>query len=331
MKLQQRINILKELGEYMQSEDPSWLEAKSMASRANGWFIPSFIDSAVTGIAKNFLDEEKLEKWVGSYPLKDNPGEISTVGVVMAGNIPLVGFQDFLCVFGSGHHQRIKLSSKDSVLLKHVAGYLVRADESCAQVFSFSELLKNCDAYLATGSNNSARYFEQYFGKYPNIIRRNRTSVAILDGNETEDELNLLADDIQLYFGLGCRNVTQLYVPEEYDFVPLLSALKKYDFLIDDHKYKNNFDYNLAIQLINHQFYMTNSSLLLIESPSLFSPIAQLHYQYYSDKDKLTANLPYQQIQCIAGHGYTPFGKAQQPELTDYADGIDTMTFLCAL
>jgi hypothetical protein len=331
MKLQQRIQILKELGDYMLSDEPAWIAAKAAASRANGWFIPSFVDAAVNGIANNFLNENRLRLWLAGYPVKDSPQPVKTVGVVMAGNIPLVGFHDFLCVFLSGHYQKIKLSAKDSILMKHLADHLFSLDASLASRFVFSELLKNCDAYIATGSNNSARYFEQYFGKYPHIIRRNRTSVAILDSSETPEELDLLADDIQLYFGLGCRNVTQVYVPEEYDFVPLLSALKKYDFLIEDHKYKNNFDYNLALPLINHQFYMTNSSLLLIESPSPFSPIAQLHYQFYSDKDKLTANLPLDQIQCIVGHGHIPFGKAQQPELSDYADGIDTMAFVCTL
>ena len=158
-------------------------------------------------------------------------------------------------------------------------------NEEVNDLISFSEMLKGCDAYIATGSNNSAGYFEYYFGKYPHIIRRNRTSVAILTGNETNEELEKLADDVYLYFGLGCRNVTKLYVPEGYDFIPLLTAFKKYNYLADHHKYKNNYDYNLAIHLLNKKFYMSNESLLLVEDASLFSPISQLNYEFYTDQE----------------------------------------------
>jgi len=193
-------------------------------------------------------------------------------------------------------------------------------------------MLKGCDAYIATGSNNSSRYFEYYFGKYPHIIRRNRTSVALLTGEETNDELEKLADDVYLYFGLGCRNVTKIYVPDKYDFVPLLSAFKKYDYLAGHNKYKNNYDYNLALHLLNKKYYMTNGSILLIEEPSVFSPISQLNYEFYDNKKELTASLQSRDdLQSIISKDLIPFGRGQYPALDNYADGVDTLEFLTSL
>jgi hypothetical protein len=193
-------------------------------------------------------------------------------------------------------------------------------------------MLKNCGAYIATGSNNSARYFEYYFAKYPHIIRRNRTSVAILDGTETPAELEALADDVMLYFGLGCRNVTKVFVPENYNFDPLLKALRKYLHLADHHKYKNNYDYNLALVLLGNAVHIAADNIILQESSSVFSPISVLHYSYYTDAAALGEELKVNNdLQCIVGHGFTPFGMAQQPSLSDYADGVDTMQFLTGL
>jgi hypothetical protein len=254
------------------------------------------------------------------------------IGIVMAGNIPLVGFHDFLSVFISGHKQTIKLSSKDDILLKHLVEKMTAWEPSLAAVVSFAEMLKGCDAYIATGSNNSARYFNQYFSKYPSIIRRNRTAVAILTGNETPDELELLSDDVHQYFGLGCRNVTKLYVPPGYDFVPLLRAFDKYKYFADHHKFKNNYDYQLSIALLNNIFYMTNGSALLLENAAIFSAISQLNYSYYEDENKLLDELTgNEDIQCICGHLGIAFGQAQCPALMDYADGVDTMQFLLTL
>jgi hypothetical protein len=193
-------------------------------------------------------------------------------------------------------------------------------------------MLKGCDAYITTGSNNSSRYFEYYFGKYPHIIRRNRTSVAILQGDESSEDLEKLADDVYLYFGLGCRNVTKLFVPENYDFIPLLTAFKKYNYLADHQKYKNNYDYNLAILLLNKKFYMSNESILLAENISLFSPISQLNYEYYSNLNELETILTgNQDLQCLVGKNYLPFGNAQSPSIDDFADGINTLKFLSGL
>ena len=192
--------------------------------------------------------------------------------------------------------------------------------------------MKGCDAYIATGSNNSSRYFDYYFGKYPNIIRRNRTSVAVLTGEEMPAELEKLADDVYLYFGLGCRNVTKIYVPADYDFVPLLEAFRKYNYQADHHKYKNNYDYNLALHLLNKKYYMTNGSILLIEDAGIFSPISQLNYEFYSGNDDLTARLPAaRDLQCVVGKSFIPFGGAQCPSISEYADGVDTLKFLADL
>jgi hypothetical protein len=235
-------------------------------------------------------------------------------------------------VFVSGHTQTIKLSGKDDVLLKHLVQKLYSWDISVQNFISFAEMLRGCDAYIATGSNNSARYFEQYFAKYPSIIRRNRTSAAILNGKETEEELDKLSDDIHLFFGLGCRNVTKIFVPAAYDFVPLLKAFDKYKYFADHHKYKNNYDYQLSIALMNNIYYMTNEATLLIENESIFSAISQLNYSFYTDvaavKNALAEN---NDVQCIVGNGHIAFGQAQQPGLFDYADGVDTMQFLLTL
>jgi hypothetical protein len=250
----------------------------------------------------------------------------------MAGNIPLVGFHDFFCVFLTGHHAMIKPSSKDEALITHLVNKLIEWNDEVEQFITISGMIKNCDAYIATGSNNSSRYFEYYFGKYPSIIRKNRTSVAILTGYETHEELKKLSDDVYQYFGLGCRNVTKIFVPKNYDFVPLLNAFKKYDHLADHHKYKNNYDYNLAIHILNNKYYMTNDSIILIENGSPFSPISQLHYEYYSNENELREKLKKDQsIQCIVSKKDIGFGEAQCPNVNDYADGIDTMKFLMSL
>ena len=329
MKLPYRINLLSGLGNYMLSGEPGWQEAKSKASRENGWFTPEFIDIAVQNIVSRFLQKNILEEWTSLLP-DDLPEEkVKTVGIVMAGNIPLVGFHDFLSVFVSGHKAIIKLSARDKELIKHLVEKMIEWEPLLEGYIRFEEMLKGCDAYIATGSNNSSRYFDYYFGKYPHIIRKNRTSVAILTGNETAEELDLLSDDVFQYFGLGCRNVTKLYVPEAYDFIPLLEAFKKYNHLADHHKFKNNYDYNLALHILNKKFYMTNGSILLVESPSVFSPISQLNYEYYKNADDLMKALADSgEIQCITGKGHIPFGSAQCPAITDYADGADTLAFL---
>src|SRR5690606_23591827 len=279
-----------------------------------------------------FLEKEKLVAWTYHYRLDDNI-KPKKVGIVMAGNIPLVGFHDFLSVFISGHYQHIKLSEKDAILLTHIIEVLIEWDPRVAPRVKIMDMLKDCEAYIATGSNNSSRYFQYYFGKYPSVIRGNKTSVAIINGDETEEELVTLSDDVHLYFGLGCRNVTKIFVPENYDFVPLLNAFKiKYAQFSDHTKFRNNYDYNLALLIMNNKFYMTNGVVIFAENDSLFSPVSQVHYAFYKDKNALLNELKSQEnIQCIISRDAVPFGQSQHPELFDYADGVDTMQFLLGL
>ncbi len=333
MKLLQRIHLLVKLGQYLDSNDPSWQKAKEKAYAENAWFLPEFIDIAVKNITGQFLQEDILSKWVARYPdISDEDTTRITVGLVMAGNLPLVGFHDFLCVFISGHAVRIKPSSKDEVLIRHLADKLISWEPSLSARISFESMLKGCDAYIATGSNNTGPYFNYYFGKYPNLIRRNRTSVAVLTGTESDEQLQSLADDVYLFFGLGCRNITKIYVPEGYDFGPLLKAFGKFDYLAEIHKYKNNYDYNLALHILNNRAYMSNKSLLLVEESSLYSPVSQLNYETYQSADEVLQSLKNNpDLQCLVGIGGLPFGKAQRPGIDDYADGEDTMAFLLKL
>jgi hypothetical protein len=331
MNLQARINLMVQLGHYLKQNDPEWQEIKQQASYKNGWFTTEFVDKACDEIATQYLDENMLRKWVDHYHLDDTI-QPKNIGIVMAGNIPLVGFHDFLTVFISGHQQTIKLSSKDDVLLKFLIKKLYSLDITIQNDVSIAEHLKGCDAYIATGSNNTARYFEQYFAKYPHIIRKNRTSVAVLNGLETEADLLELSHDIHLYFGLGCRNVSKIFVPADYDFEPLIKSFKAYDYFADHHKYKNNYDYQLSIVLLNHQYYMTNGATLLTQNEGIFSPISHVFYDFYSDLSKLNNDLKQNDdIQCIIGKEGLPFGTAQHPGLFSYADGVDTLQFLLGI
>lgn len=331
MNLQQRQEILLQLAQYISAQPPEWEMACTRAEQQNHWFTRAFINLAASSVVDHFLEKNALENWIAHYKLDDNI-QPKTVGIVMAGNIPLVGFHDFLCVFVSGYKQVCKLSSKDDILLKHLVDKMTEWNPAVADHVQFASSLKNCDAYIATGSDNSSRYFEYYFGRYPSVIRKNRTSVGILTGHETEAELSLLADDIMLYFGLGCRNITKLYVPQHYDFVPLLNALRKYSWMFEHHKYRSNYDYQLAIYLMNNIYYMTNDCIVLIENETIFSPIGSLHYSYYQQIDDAKKALAgNEKVQAVVGVGGLAFGQAQQPSLMDYADGVDVMQFLLGL
>lgn len=332
MNLHQRIEILVKLGEYLLSDDAAWQETKTKAGIQNGWFVPQFVDAATAGITHGFLQPDALKAFAHQYLPQGITYAPQRLGIVMAGNIPMVGFHDMMCGILAGHQLVLKPSSKDEILMKHLVATLQQwAPDFCHEII-FAEQLKGCDAYIATGSNNSSRYFDYYFRNYPSIIRRNRTSVAVLDGSEDAATLERLADDMLLYFGLGCRNVSKLYVPRNYDFVPLLRALDKYSWMADHFKFKNNYDYNLSLLLLNNKFYMTNGTVLLTENEGLFSPISQVHYSFYDSIDE--AALLQEQadnLQCLCSKQHIPFGQAQQPGLSDFADGVDTMLFLTTL
>lgn len=328
MILQERIELLEQLGKYILSNNENWQSIKERASRENAWFTPDFVEISSQNIAQQFLNKSYLNAWTKNMILISKILLQKCRGCY-GWQYPLGWFSRFLCVFISGHNITIKPSSKDEILIKHLVEQMYQWNTATKSIIHFAEQLKGCDAYIATGSNNSSRYFDYYFGKYPNIIRRNRTSIAILEGTETHEELELLADDIQLYFGLGCRNITKLFVPEGYDFIPLLEALKKYDHYFEFHKYKHNYDYHLALLMMSNKFYMTNGSIILSENEALFSPISQVNYSYYNNHQQLLESLnTNNDVQCIVGKHGLPFGKAQQPTLTDYADGVDTMEFL---
>jgi hypothetical protein len=330
MNLQARIKGFVTLGQQLSDPNNNLLiAAKDEANRQNAWFLPEFINQAIQQISEQFLTEKALLEWTATYPqLADQPTHIK-VGIVMAGNIPLVGFHDLLSTLIAGHTAVVKRSSKDQVLMDFMITSLIQINPAFEPQIMVQEQLKNCDAYIATGGNNAGNYFEQYFGKFPHIIRRNKTSIAVLDGQERTEELNALADDCMLYFGMGCRNVTQIWVPEGYDFIPFLTALKKYTYLLDQHKYKHNYDYQLALLMMTKQLYMDAGGILMSENPSPFAAISQIHYQYY--KLDTPPNFRLEEIQCVVGKQHLPFGSLQKPVLSQYADGVDTLSFLASL
>ena len=302
----------------------------------NGWFTPEFVSHALVSLGKS-LKPEKLEKWVNDY--REDLKQVvvpKTVAVIMAGNVPAVGFHDFLSVLISGHKLLAKLSSDDEKLMPAIADVLMEIEPGFKESIDFTDAqLKNFDAVIATGSNNSSRYFDYYFGKYPNIIRRNRNGVAVLTGTETEEELNALADDVFLYYGLGCRNVAKLFVPAGYDFIPLMDVLSTRKEIADNNKYFNNYEYNKAIFMINGTEHFDTGNLLLTENSSFASPVSVLHFTYYQNPDNLKNELlvNHDKIQCVASNSEfiqnsIPLGHTQAPELWDYADGVDTLKFL---
>ena len=282
------------------------------------------------------LNDNILNKWISGYDLDIISPRL--VGVVMAGNIPLVGFHDFLSVLISGHSIVVKQSSSDAFFLPLIAKFLEHAEPGFRGRIQFTEdRLANFDAVIATGSNNTARHFEYYFGNVPNIIRRNRNSVAVLTGAETPMELKLLGEDMFRYFGLGCRSVSKLFVPQNYDFDPLFGAIYSYGDLISYEKYRNNYDYNKAVYLMSQFKLLENGFVMLKEDPSYSPPIATLFCEYYADRKSLLSRLDQDRelIQCVVAKDFerehVKFGETQKPQLWDYADGVDTLEFLTEL
>jgi hypothetical protein len=284
------------------------------------------------------LRPEILEAWAGRYDWPDK-APVRTVGLVMAGNLPVVGFHDVLCVFVAGHRARIKLSDKDPYLLPYLLKLLEDFMPGAGDYFELVDRLTDFEAVIATGSNNSLRYFQSYFGKYPHILRGNRNGVAVLTGDESPEELLALGHDVFDFFGQGCRNVAKVYLPAGYELDLLLEALHEYREIVLHTKYKNNFDYNYAVMVLNKIPFRANGCILLIENPSLQSSIACLHYAYYADEQALKQELQQRadEIQVVVGRvdlpdlPVVPFGQAQSPGLSDYADGVDTMAFLLGL
>lgn len=293
----------------------------------NGWFKKENVLKSIYSLGTQ-LTEEKLNSWLSEYSFSEEPKKI---GLIMAGNIPLVGFHDFLCVLLSGNIAVCKLSSDDKTLLPALAFHLIQFVPSVKERIVFTHgKIGDVDAVIATGSDNSLQYFEQYFGKYPHIFRRNRTSVAIISGNETKEDFNALGHDIFDYFGLGCRNVSHLLIPRGFDLNRFFEGIIGHSEVVNHHKYANNYDYNKAVYLLNKQQLLDNHFVLLRESKALFSPLSMVHYQYYDNENDIKTFLETHkdQIQAIVGQNYIPFGMSQCPMLNDYADGIDTLRFL---
>lgn len=293
----------------------------------NGWFTPEVIKNALGEISA-WLDQAQLEQWLAPYTFATQP---QTVALILPGNLPLVGFHDFLCILCSGHKVLVKLSSEDARLLPALAKQLVLFEPELQARIEFAiGKLSDYSAVIATGSNNSMLHFKQYFAHCPHLLRGHRTSIAVLDGTETPEELTALGQDIFQYFGRGCRNVTQLMIPENFELNRFFEAILPYAEVINHKKYGNNYDYNKAVHLMNQVPILDNNFVLLKESKDLHSPLSVLHYQRYKDENEVKNYLEenQQQIQCVVGHKYLPFGSAQCPALTDYADGIDTMQFL---
>ena len=335
MNHSERLVAFMALGQHLATLHPDELTA--LADRArnqNAWFDRPNVAAAVAGVA-HLLAPGALARWAARYP---EPAATRRVGVVMAGNIPLVGFHDALCVLLSGHILMAKLSASDTVLMQWVLDELVRIEPRFAEFIQVVLRLNAADAFIATGSDNTARYFEFYFSKKPHLIRRNRTGVAVLTGHETDAELAYLGPDIFQYYGLGCRNVSKLFVPAGYNFIPLLDALQLCQGVLNHHKYQNNYDYNKSILLVNAVPHFDNGFLLVTEQPALVSPISVLHYGEYAHEIDLVDQLTdvAARLQCVLSAGgrwagSVPFGQAQQPGVTDYADGVDTMEFLAEL
>ncbi|MFV0530193.1 MAG: acyl-CoA reductase [Flavobacteriales bacterium] len=298
----------------------------------NGWFIKENTVHAITQW-KNSLALDKLNTWVTPYHLQDTLQE-KRVGIIMAGNIPMVGFHDLISVLISGHHALVKLSSNDNQLLPFFIKLLCFIEVEFEQKITLVEKLEDFDAVIATGSNNTARYFEYYFGKYSHIIRKNRTSVAVLKGDESEKDLENLGEDVFRYFGMGCRNVSKLFIPEDFDLNRFFKGVFPFQEIINNHKYKNNYDYHKAIFLMNQDTIIENGFLILKEDQGYHSPIGTLFYERYNDLNIVQKRLKKdsEKIQCIVGKNIfddeIPFGHTQKPYLNQYADGIDTLNFL---
>lgn len=344
MTLDTRIEAFSELGIYLQnyihSNNSSTNFSKKLiniirnAELQNAWFAEDQIHNAISEWA-NALTKENLSNWLKTYSFEGFTQK--KVAVVMAGNIPLVGFHDFLSVLITGHHFIGKLSSNDSLLIPFIAEELISIEPEFQSKIEFTkDRLPSFDAVIATGSNNTARYFEYYFKDKPHIIRKNRNSAVILNGTESKVELERLGDDVFKYFGLGCRNVSKLFVPKGYDFDEFFKAMFNYKDIINHHKYANNYDYNKAVYLMSSVKLLDNGFLLLKEDQQFSSPIGVLFYETYSDENQLKQRLKKEKehIQCIVGkHNLcqVEFGQAQHPSLADYADGVDTIDFLTQL
>ena len=345
MNTKERIEILSKLRLILTniSEEKGWsgyelginkaeydqlVHAVLLAKVQNPWFTKESVLESFKGVS-SWLSISLLTDWVGEYSFNTN--EPKKVAVIMAGNIPMVGFHDMISVFLSGHNVVCKLSSDDKVLLPAIIEVLSHFNPKVKEIIEFTEnRLPKFDAVIATGSDNSSMYFETYFGKYPHIIRKNRTSIGIINGNESKDQLSVIGKDIFTYFGLGCRNISKVLIPKDFVLDRFFEAIIDYGEVVNHNKYANNYDYNKAVYLMNLDQVLDNNFILLKEDESLHSPLGVLFYERYESKEELAKYLELNKnnLQAVVGQDFIPFGEAQCPSLTDYADGVDTMKFL---
>ena len=336
--IEQKLRSLQGLRDKIIDGHPVLSIAKTKSYQENNWFTEEQCDHALYAIAEHYLDELSLNNFVNHYSIRDNI-ENHVLGLIPAGNLPLVGFHDLLCCFLSGKSVQIKLSDKDKYLLPALIELIGEEYPDISEQVNFVDKLVNFDAIIATGSNNTNRYFELYFKEYPKILRKNRSSVCILSGNESDEELEAIADDAFKYFGLGCRSVSKLFVPKGYDIKKVFPAFEKYGHYKNHHKFRNNFEYNNANLLLNNDEFLTDDVFIIKEDSSMISRISTLHYEFYDSLEDLIEHLDLNQdkIQCISTHlkinalDTIGLGETQKPKLTDFADGVDTVQFLLSL
>jgi hypothetical protein len=330
------IIALKKLSNFMIEPSEAFKNLILSASNSNAWFTAEEVERALSSLHK-MLNQQDLETWFKDIQISETPKK---VGLILAGNIPMVGFHDVIAVLATGNIALIKLSSADDKLVPALLAELIKIEPLLSDRIIYVERLKDFDAVIATGSNNTSRYFDYYFGKGPNIIRKNRNSVAVINGDETEEELALLGHDIFDYFGLGCRNVSKLYIPEDYDIKNFFEPIEGFATIINHFKYNNNYDYNKSIYLVNLKHHYDNGFLLLTEGESLSSPLAVLYYETYANTEQIEEllNDKATDIQCVVSKAALKlkspvlgFGQSQSPKLWDYADNVNTIEFLNSL
>ena len=339
MNLNERIAALVKLGDWLNKPENNF-ELELLYEKAEGdnkWFSIQNSKFTLEHISNYFLRKDILEQWTNTYPTIENNPKAKNVGLILAGNIPAVGFHDILCSFITGNISIIKYSDKDKIILPFLIQKLVELEPAANNYFHKVERIENIDKLIATGSDNSSRYFDYYFSKFDHIIRSNRNSVAIIHGDETSADLSKLAEDIFRYYGLGCRSVSKIYVPKTFDLEFFMQEMDKMsDELLSNSKYKNNFDYNRSVYLLNGTKHWCNDSLIIIEDPSLLSRISVLHFEFYDNTEALINQILNikDRIQCIVSNKYIselntiPLGESQNPEISEYADGVDTIEFL---
>lgn len=332
--INERVGLLSKLGDEL-SENTNWREDLIQNARGyNAWFTPEMVSHALNRLVHDFLREDSLNEWIKTYSLSAHQ---KNVGLILAGNIPLVGVHDIISTFLIGHRAHIKTSSKDQFLVQALVNKLIELDPRVEAFFLMTDQLKTVDALIATGSNNSFRYFEHYFKDVPHLLRKSRSSLAVITGSETQEELDLLAEDIFLYFGLGCRSVSKIFLPSGYDILQVRSSMERWSHLLDHDKYKNNYDYSYAIYMMNKTPFYALGPGVFLESKELHSRISCVHFEYYDDLKQIEEYLHrnQQHIQSVYTSNSTlngaPLGTAQAPQLNDYADNVDTLQFLSNL